>query len=43
MIDMNSAEFRSKLKRIRWRWVALVLISMFVCGSYFSYDTPSSV
>ena len=40
---MNSTEFRSNLKRIRWRWVALVLISLFVCGSYFSYDTPSSV
>ena len=29
------------LVRVRYRWLALTLISLFVVGSYFCYDSPA--
>ena len=33
--------FRSKLKRVQWRWFALFLISTYVIGGYYCYDSPA--
>ena len=34
---------RQSLKRVKWRWFALILTSLFICGSYWTYDNPAEL
>ena len=31
------------LHRVKWRWYALFLMSLFICGGYFCYDNPAEL
>ena len=35
--------FQHMLKMVRYRWVALYLITSLVCGSYWCYDNPATL
>lgn len=36
-------EFRSKLLRVRWRWLALFFMCFYICGGYYSFDNPAEL
>ena len=39
----QSLHIHSKLRHVRWRWCALLLICCFVCGAYYSFDNPAEL
>lgn len=36
-------QLRKSLKRVKWRWYALTLMSLFICGGYWAYDNPAEL
>jgi len=35
--------FRNKLLRVRWRWIALLIMCFFITGAYYSFDNPAEL